>query len=136
MPTPVKTKKILKKRRAKFLRHHSERHIRLGAQETYRKPKGIDCRMRRRFSGTRPMAKIGYGSDKKTKFLRPNHYYTFLVHNVKDLEVLLMHNRTHTAEIAHPVSFRTRKEIVARAKQLDIKVTNPNARVRTEEATQ
>jgi len=37
----------------------------------------------------------------QTKFLRPNGFKTFLVHNLKDLEVLLMHNKTYAAEIAH-----------------------------------
>lgn len=85
--------------------------------------------MRRRFKGNRPMVKIGYGSDKRTKFLRPNHFKTFLVHNVRDLDLLLMHNRTYTAEIGHSCSYRTRKSIVQRAAQLDIKLTNGNARM-------
>jgi len=33
------------------------------------------------------MPKIGYGSDKKTKFLRPDGFKTFVVSNPADLQV-------------------------------------------------
>jgi len=131
MPTPSKSKKIVKKRRSLFVRHHGDRFLRMG--QKWRKPRGIDNVTRRRWKGSKPMAKIGFGSNGKTKHLRPNHFYTFLIHNVKELEVLLMHNTTHIGEIAHSVSFKSRKDIVARAKQLDIKLTNPDARVRKSE---
>ena len=52
------------------------------------------------------MPKIGYGNDKKTRFHLPNGLKKFVVNNVKDLDVLLMNNRTFCAEIAHSVSAR------------------------------
>jgi large subunit ribosomal protein L32e len=64
----------------------------------------------------------------------PNHFYKFLVHNTKDLELLLMHNTKYAAQIASGVSTKKRLEIIERAAQLDVKVLNPAARVRTEDA--
>jgi len=52
------------------------------------------------------MPKIGYGSDNITKYHLPNGLKKFVVHNIKDLDVLLMNNRTFCAEIAHNVSSR------------------------------
>jgi len=77
---------------------------------------------------------FGYGSNKKTRHLLPNGFYKFVVHNVKELDLLLLHNRKYSAEIAHNVSARNRKVILDRAAQLDVRVTNANARLRSEEA--
>ena len=82
------------------------------------------------------MPKIGYGSDKKTRYYLPNGLKKFLVHNIKDLDVLLMNNRTFCAEIAHNVSSRKRAEIVKRAQQIRVKITNARGKVRTEEKKQ
>ena len=43
-----------------------------------------------------------------------------------------MHNTTFAAEIAHSVSARKRIDIIARAKQIGVKVTNDKTRVKTE----
>ncbi|XP_001508412.1 60S ribosomal protein L32 [Ornithorhynchus anatinus] len=128
---PLVKPKIVKKRTKKFIRHQSDRYVKI--RRNWRKPRGIDNRVRRRFKGQILMPNIGYGSNKKTKHMLPSGFKKFLVHNTKELEVLLMCNKTYCAEIAHNVSSKSRKVIVERAAQLAIKITNANARLRSEE---
>merc|ERR1712146_867216 len=119
MAIPLSRPKIVKKKTNKFKRHQSDLHDRVG--ESWRRPKGIDSSVRRKFRGKTLMPNIGYGSNKK-----------FLIHNVKELELLMMHNTTYAAEVAHDVSLKTRNEINERA-EFDIKVLNRNARMTTED---
>jgi len=78
------------------------------------------------------MPSMGFGSNKKTRHMIPSGHKAFLVNNTRDVDLLLMHNQTFAAEISHAVSSRKRIEIVARAKELGVKVTNAKARVTTE----
>jgi large subunit ribosomal protein L32e len=131
MAVPLLTKKVVKKRSAKFIRPQSDRRITV--KESWRRPKGIDSRVRRKFKGVTLMPNVGYGSDKKTRHYLPNGFKKFVVHNTSELELLMMHNRTYCAEIAHNVSTKKRKAIVERASQLDVVVTNRLARLRSQE---
>jgi len=79
------------------------------------------------------MPSIGYGSDKMTRNIHPHGFQSVVVHNVADLEMLIMHNRTYAATVGKSVSARVRQLIVERAEQLAIRVTNAAARMQTEE---
>merc|ERR1712057_121685 len=126
MAVPLSRPKIVKKKVTKFKRHQSDRFMRV--DESWRRPKGIDSRVRRKFRGKTLMPNIGYGSNKKTRHMLKNGFKKFLIHNVKELELLMMRNGTYAAEVAHDVSLKTRNEINERAEALDIKVLNRNAR--------
>ncbi|XP_026450712.1 60S ribosomal protein L32-2-like [Papaver somniferum] len=128
---PLLTKKIIKKRVKAFKRPHSDRYHRVG--ESWRRPKGIDSRVRRKFKGVTLMPNIGYGSYKKTRHFLPNGFKKFIVHNVKELELLMMHNRAYCAEIAHNISTRKMKDIVERAAQLDVCVINKTSTLCSQE---
>eukprot|EP01133_Synstelium_polycarpum_P013649 gene13649-16072_t len=132
MPSPIIRSKIVKKRTAKFVRFQSDLFLRVGA--SWRKPRGIDNRVRRRFSGARPMPSIGYGSNKSTRDVCPDGFKRFVIRNVEELQVLLMQNRRYAAEIFHGVSAKNRKTIIEKAAELDIKITRPNARLRSQES--
>merc|ERR1711933_701699 len=125
MAAPADNRKIIKKRMKKFPRFQR-------MNPAWRKPRGIDGRVRRRFKGTTLMPSIGYGSDKKTRFRLKNGFYKFLVQSPADLEMLLMHNEKYAVEIAHNIGAKKRKEIVERCDQLKLYVTNRFSRLRTE----
>merc|ERR1712079_43671 len=129
--TPASRPKIVKKRTKKFTRHQSDRYDKV--KRNWRKPKGIDNRVRRKFRGMYKMPNIGYGSSSVTRHMMPSGFKKVLIHNVKELEVLMMSNKTYAAEIARGVSAKNRKTLIERAAQLAIRITNPNARIRSEE---
>lgn len=132
MVSPTSKPTIVKKRTKSFKRHQSDRFK--SVHESWRKPKGIDNRVRRRFSGQTPMPSIGYGSAKATKHMLPSGFRKVVICNVSELEMLMMQNGVYAAEVAHNVSAKNRIVIVKRAKELNVKVTNPTARLVVAEA--
>eukprot|EP00953_Heterococcus_sp_UTEX-ZZ885_P033426 17378-Heterococcus_DN1.PRE.1 len=189
---PLSKPNVVKKRTKKFARHQSDRFMRIG-KSSWRRPKGIDSRVRRKFKGAIPMpnraiapdaqlhtaaaskandavntdkqldgalkelvavawradstagdteqlcyllqqcvqiirlkqfAAFLYsaitGSNKKTRNVLPSGFYKFLVHNVKELELLLMHNSGAVIDVGsgrcsviHTVLHRCEQQLAA-----------------------
>ena len=128
---PIVKKPKVHKKRSKFFRWQSDNFMRVGP--SWRRPRGIDSCFRKQYKGTRAMPTVGYGTDKKTRNILPNGFKKFRVYNVKEVDLLLMHNRRLCAEIARTVSAKSRRAIVERCEQLNVKCINKHARLREEE---
>ena len=107
-------------RRPEFVRQESWRYKRV--KPSWRKPKGIDSKMRLRVKGWPKIVKIGYRGPAAVRGLHPSGFRDVLVYNASDLEHL--NPQTDAARIAHIVGGRKRMEILAKAKELGIKVLN------------
>jgi large subunit ribosomal protein L32e len=110
----------IKARKPDFVREESWRYKRV--RSNWRRPKGIDSKMRRHKSGWPKIVKIGYRGPKVARYLHPSGYYDKLVYNVNDLS--LLDPDKDAARIARTVGNRKRKEIVEKARSLKIKVLN------------
>ena len=66
------------------------------------------------FAGMPAKPKIGYGQPINFKFLHPDGKRHFVVHNVSELNMLMMANRKYAGTIAHAVGAKARKLIVER----------------------
>ena len=116
----LRARKKVSATRPKFVRQESWRYVRLA--ENWRKPKGIDNKMRKQVSGVPPLVKVGYRGPKAARGLHPSGYRDRLIHNIRDLEKL--DPKIDAARIGHSVGRRKRIDIVSKANALGIKVLN------------
>lgn len=114
-------RKLLKSKKPKFRRQESWRYLRV--DESWRKPDGVDSKMRRRKKGWPKLVEVGYRSPKAARGLHPSGYQEVLVYNVDNLEDV--NPNTQAIRIAHTVGARKRIEITAKARERAIHVLNP-----------
>lgn len=58
------------------------------------------------------MPNIGYGNNKKMKYMLASGFHKFLVYNIKKLDVLLICNKSYCAEISSSVFSKNPKALV------------------------
>lgn len=128
-------KRVLRKRKSvgdkkpSFRRQESWRYKRV--EESWRRPRGIDSKMRKKVKGWPRSVEVGYRSPKEIRGLHPSGYAEALVYNVDDVEKV--DPKMQVIRIAHTVGTRKRVEISARAEERGIRILNPREMKELEE---
>jgi large subunit ribosomal protein L32e len=128
----LKVRARARNKKPKFVRAESWKYDRFSL--SWRRPRGLDNKIRRKIKGWPPGPSMGYKGPKIARFLHPSGYREVIVFNIADLSTI--DPNTQAARIAHTVGKRKRALIIAEAKALNIKILNIKVSKETEEKTE
>ncbi len=114
-------RKAQKSRKPNFIRQESWRYKRV--KPNWRRPRGIDSKMRSERKGWPASVKVGYRSPKSVRGFHPSGFEELMVYNEYDLDFINPSNQV--VRIGHTVGGKKRVIIVQRAKELGVYVVNP-----------
>jgi len=108
-----------KRKKPSFTRQESWRYKRVAA--SWRRPRGIDSRMRVKEKGRPKSVEVGYRSPRMVRGFHPSGLEEKLVHNIGDLGKV---DPDQVVRISHTVGLRKRLKIVEKARELGLRVLN------------
>jgi len=115
-------------KKPKFVRAESWKYDRFSL--SWRKPRGLDNKIRRKILGWPPGPSTGYKGPKVARYLHPSGFKEVIVYNVADLSNVDVN--TQAIRIAHRVGKRKRAEIIAKANEMNLKILNVKVSPETE----
>ncbi len=118
----LRLRRLLKSRRPEFIRYGWWRLDKFKNQWAWRKPKGNDNKMRLMIKGYPAIVKVGYRGPAETRGLHATGLEPVVVRSLRDLEGL--DPSRHLVYIAGSIGTRKRLQIMARARELGLKVAN------------
>jgi large subunit ribosomal protein L32e len=111
----------LSKHRPRFIRQESWRYVRI--KSPWRKPKGVDNKVRRQDKGAVALVKVGFRGPTASRGLHPSGHFEVLAHRPQDLEGLVPGK--DVVRLGSTVGAKKREKILARANELGLRVVNP-----------
>jgi large subunit ribosomal protein L32e len=117
----LKTRKKQKSKKPTFKRTDSHKKKKL--DENWRRPRGLQSKLRKRIASKGAVVQVGYGSPRAVRGLHPSGFEDVLVRNLDDLQSI---DPTYQAvRIARTVGVRKRQMMEEVAKNREIKLLNP-----------
>ncbi len=127
----LRLRRELDKHRPLFVRQAAHRYYRIGRDESWRRPRGLQSKQRRHYGYRSEIVRVGYRSPAKIRDLVPSGFRPIIIRTIPDLEKL--DATKDAAVIARTVGTRRRLTLEEAARRLGIHVLNPIATPEGEE---